>query len=336
MTPIVQIFLDGQDISARFNGRLIEARIDETDGEKSDRLRMKVWNGDGRLRKPAVGAVLTVLLGWQETGIAKQGAFKVQDVSKHGGPAYFDIGAEAAALDKTLKTQKNRNWKAPKTFGDIFKQVAGDNGLVAAVHGSISQLKIEKVIAQHGESDMHFATRLARSVGAIAKVSEGRLIIVPKGLGQGASGAAMGSLTVTPADLEDGWSLGARQRPKRGKSKAHMFDRKEGKRRTFSAGDASNGPDFIVPHIFGTEMEAKAACSARAGHFKRGEKHFRGPLRPGLIPPPAGGVIISAGFGDDDDHPWIIKHKSTAFHDGIKISFDAEPKAENPPAKEEK
>jgi phage protein D len=124
---------------------------------------MKVWNGGGRLRKPAKGATLMGMLGWKEVGIAKQGIFKVQEVTKHSGPAVFDIGAEAAALDKTLKTQKNRNWKPPKTYGDIFNQLASDNGLSPAVHGSISQL----MIAQHGESDMHFATRLARSVGKI-------------------------------------------------------------------------------------------------------------------------------------------------------------------------
>lgn len=336
MNPIVQIWLDGQDISGRFAGRVLEARIDETDGEKSDRLSLKVWNGDGLLRKPQVGVVLEVLLGWRETGIAKQGQFKVQEVTKHGEAASFDIGAEAASLDKTLKKQKNRNWKAPKTYGDVFNQLASDNGLSAAVHSSIAQIKIEKVVAQHGESDMHFATRLARSVGAIAKVSEGRLVVVPKGQGQSASGQELPPLVVTPSDLRDGWSLGAKQRPKRGKCKANVVDRKEGKRKTFSAGDESNGPDYVFPHIFASETEAKHAAASRSAQFKRGEAHFRGALRPGLIAPPAGGIIITQGFGDDDDRDWTIKHKSTAFHDGIVISFDCEVKATNPPAKEEK
>ncbi|MBB4199037.1 hypothetical protein CCR94_16215 [Rhodoblastus sphagnicola] len=335
MNPIVQIWLNGQDISGRLAGRVLAARIDETDGEKTDTLRLKVSNYDGRLSKPATGAVLEVVLGWRETGIAKQGSFKVQEVTKHGEAAVFDITAQAAQLDKTLKTQKNRNWKAPKTYGDVFQQLAGDNGLAAAVHASIAQIKIEKVVAQHGESDMHFATRLARSVGAIAKVAEGRLVIVPKGQGQSASGADIPALVVTPNDLHDGWSLGAKERPKRGKCKASMVDRASGKRKTFSAGDESNGPDYVFPHIFGTETEAKNAASAHSGHFKRNEAHFRGALRAGIIAPAAGGIITTSGFGDDDDRDWTIKHKSTAFHAGIEISFDCEVKAANPPAKED-
>lgn len=196
MTPIVEVWLNGQNISSRLAGRVLQAEIAETDGENTDTLRLSVSNYDGRLKKPAVGAVLDVRLGWQEVGIAKQGSFKVQEVTKHGEAARFDITAQAAGLDKTLKTQKNRNWQAPKTYGDVFKQIAGDNGLSAAVHGSIAQIKIEKVVAQHGESDMHFATRLARSVGAIAKVAEGKLVIVPKGQGESASGQSIPALAV--------------------------------------------------------------------------------------------------------------------------------------------
>jgi len=216
-----------------------------------------------------------------------------------------------------------------------FSSSSPDNGLTAAVHATVAAIKVAKVVAQHGESNMHLAMRLARSVGAIAKVADSKLVIVPKGQGQSASGQSIPALTVTPNDLRDGWSIGARQRPKRGKCKAHVVDRASGKRKTFSAGDESNGPDYVHPHIFGTETEAKNAASARSAHFKRGEAHFRASLRPGLIAPAAGGIITTSGFGDDDDRDWTIKHKITAFHAGIESNFQCEVKAENPPAKEE-
>lgn len=337
MTPIIQIWLNGQDISSRLAGRILHGSIDETDGEKTDELHLTISNYDGQLKKPATGATLEVRLGWQETGIVKAGQFKVQESEKHGEAAIFDVKAQAAALDNSLKTQKSRCWKAPKTYGDVFNQLASDNGLTASVHSSISQITIDKVLAQHGESDMHFAMRIARSVGAIAKMAQGRLVIVPKGAGQSASGGDIPSLTVKPSDLLDGWSIGNMERPKRGKCKTNMFDRTSGKRRQFSAGDSSNGPDYVFPEVFGSETEAKHAASGRSAHFKRHEAHFHGRLAPGIIPPAAGGVIETSGFGDDDDRAWTIKHLHTDFggDKGIEIGFQCEVKAENPPAQEE-
>jgi phage protein D len=330
MTPIVQIFLDGKDISSRMNGRILSGSIEETDGERTDKLTLTISNYDGKLAKPAKGAILKVSIGWQETGVAKAGEFKVQEVTKHGEVAVFHVTAQAAALDNSLKTQKGRCWKPPKTYGEVFKQLASDNNLTAAVHASIQSIKIDKVLAQHGESDMHFAMRIARGVGAIAKMAQGRLTIVPKGAGQSASGQALPPLIITPADLLAGWSLGDKERPKRGKCKAAVFDRKTAKHTQVDAGDASNGPDYVFPHIFGSTTEAKHAVSARSAAFKRGEKHFSGSFRPGLIPPPAGGILTTKGFKDDDDTDFTIKKLNTEWGArGIVIAFTAELKATN-------
>lgn len=337
MIPIVQIWLDGADISSRLAGRILHGSIDETDGEKTDELRLTISNYDGLLKKPAVGATLEVRLGWQETGIFKGGQFKVQETEKAGEAAVFEVKAQAASLDNSLKTQKSRSWKPPKTYGDVFNQLASDNNLTASVHQSIAQITIDKVLAQHGESDMHFATRIARSVGAIAKMAQGRLVIVPKGAGQTASGSNIPALTVTPSDLLDGWRIGNLERPKRGKCKANILDRASGSRKQVSAGDPSNGPDYVFPEIFGSKTEAKNAVSARSAHFKRHEAHFHGRLAPGIVPPPAGGLVETSGFGDDDDRDWTIKRLSTQFggEKGIEIAFQCEVKATNPPAKDE-
>lgn len=330
MIPIVQVFLNGQDISSRLNGRVISASIEETDGEHADRLDIQISNYDGRLAKPAKGAMLQIQLGWEEVGIVKAGQFKVQEVTKHGEQAVFHVTADAAALDNSLKTQKSRCWTPPKTYGDVFQQLASDNSLTAAVHSSIAQIKIDKVLAQHGESDMHFAMRIARGVGAIAKMAQGRLTIVPKGQGQSASGQALPPMIVTPSDLRAGWSIGDKERPKRGKCKANVFDRSTAKRTEVSAGDASNGPDYVFPHVFGSQTEANKAVAARSAQFKRGEKHFSGAFVAGLFPPPAGGILTSKGFGDDDDTDFTIKRLNTQWgHEGIVIAFQAELKAEN-------
>lgn len=333
MIPIIQIWLNGEDISGKFAGRVLRGAIHETDGEKTDELRLSISNHDGLLAKPKFGAVLQVRLGWDIASLVKAGEFKVQDVTKFGEAARFDIVAQAAALDNSLKTQKNRAWKAPKTFDDVFKQIAADNQLTAAIHSSVAQIPIDKVLAQHGESDMHFAMRIARGVGAIAKVAQGKLVIVPKGAAESASGQAVTALTVTPSDLTGEWSIGAPQRPKRGACKANIFDRSQGGRSHAEAGDSANGPDYIFPHIFGSATEAKNAVAARSAAFKRGEKHFQGVFRPGIVPPAAGGALKTEDFGDDDDTDWTIKDRTIDFGAGISIKFRAELKAVKPTAK---
>ncbi|MGO8738646.1 phage late control D family protein [Rhodoblastus sp.] len=328
MIPIIQIFLDGQDISSRFAGRIVSGEIHETDGEKTDELRLTISNYDGMLAKPAKGAIVDVSLGWVETGVVKAGQFKVLETTKVGEIAAFHVTAHAAQLDNSLKTQKFRSFAPPKTYGQVFQQIASDNNLSAAVHPSIAQIQIDAILAQHGESDMHFGMRIARGVGAILKMAQGYFTVVPKGAGQSASGQAIPALTVTPADLVGRWEIGDKERPKRGQSKANVFSRKTATRTVVSSGNSSDGPDYVHPQLFGSQTEAQNAVKARAAAFKRGQKHFRGTLRGGIFPPPAGGILTTQGFGDDDDANFSIKSLRSVFGEkGLAFSFDGEQQA---------
>ena len=313
MTPLVILSIGGA-VAGNVGKRAMSGEITEHDGEKADELRLTVSNFDGRLAKPARGTVVTVEVGFEETGIVKVGQFTITEVVKRGALAVFEITGHSADLKKTLKQQKARSWVKGKTLGDVVRQVAGDNGLSPAIAGELAAVKIDKIIAQVNESDMHLLTRLARHYGALFKVAEGKLLFVKKGSGQTAGGGAAASATVTPNDLEHDFQIADKDRPARGKIKAHHYDRATAKRKTIESGAGGGGgagdaPDFTFPQTFATEIEAQKAVDARKKDLQRKEKSFSGTFRTGFFGVAPGGVLASSGFGDDDDCAWTVKRR---------------------------
>lgn len=331
MRPRVVISLGGKALAEPLK-RVLSGSIVETDGDKADQLRLVISNHDGRLAKPRRGEVISIEVGWEETGVVKGGQFTITETVKVGAGAQFEVVGDAADLKKTLKRQKTRSWTKGKSLGDVMEQLASDNGLTLAMSAELRAIKIETTIAQTNESDMHLATRLGRTYGALVKVAEGRLLFVKRGAGRTASGAAAQSMTITPADLEDDFKITDRDRPRRSKIKAQHYDRATAKRKTIEseansdAGDA-DAPDYTLPQTFGSEEEAKKAVEAKRKELKRRGKSFSGTYRQGLIGPGAGGVLTTEHFGDDDDQDWSVKKRTIDFDaSGVSIKFEGEPK----------
>ncbi len=324
MTPIIVISLDGQDISSRLDGRILSGELSLHSGEHSDSLHLTLSNYDGMLAKPQRGAVLSVALGFQETGGAvDRGSFEVQQVTKRGAAAEFIVTAHSADLKKTLKIQKTRSW-IDKTLGDVVNQVASDNGLSPTIDGDLAGIQVD--VHQTGESDMHLLMRLARQFGALAKPSAGRLLFIKKGAGTTASGAGIETVTITPNDLEEDFQISDKDRPRRGKVKANFYDHRQAKRQLVTEGDGED-PDYTFPQLFGSQTAAQKATGARKGDFDRATKTFSGTLKTGDNGLVAGGALTTSGFGDDDDQDWIVKTVTDVFNDhGYVQRFSAETK----------
>lgn len=329
-TPVLQITIDGQDVSSTIFPRVLEGSVTRHDGEKADQFSLTLSNYDGRLAKPKRGATLTVALGFVEFGgPVDRGSYIVQQVTKIGPVAVFHVTGHSADLKKTLKTQKNRSWTAPKTLGDVLRDVARDNGLTAAIDPQLAQTKIDTIVAQTGESDMHLVTRLARRYGAIAKVAQGKLSFVPRGAGTAASGQALSAGSYEPADFE-AFRIVDSDRDVRGKSKCRAWDRSKARGTTYDGSAGDDGPDYLHPETFGSVSEAKAAAPARAKAFARGKKRFEGTLRAAAPVPVPGSAMTTAGFGDDDDQDWVVKTVSDRFSGsgggGLTTHVEGEPK----------
>ncbi len=327
MTPVLQISIDGRDVSSKINPRVIEGSVARHDGEHADRLELTISNFDGMLAKPKMGATLTVALGFAEFGgPADRGAYIVQEREKAGPEAIFRVGGESADLKKTLKTQRNRSWTKPKTLKDVFQDVAKDNGLTLSIDQAIGATAIDAIVAQTGESDMHFATRLGRRYGAIVKVAQGKLSVTPRGSGTSASGQALSAGTYRPSDFEV-FRIVETDRNVRGKSRCRAWDRSKAKGTIYDGSAGDDGPDYEHPETFGQASEAKAAAPARAKAFARGKKRFSGTLRAAAPVPAPGAAMTTAGFGDDDDQDWVVKTVTDRFgRHGLVTAIEAEPK----------
>ena len=326
-TPVLQISIDGRDVSGTINPRVIEGGVTRHDGEHADELSLTLSNYDGMLAKPKTGATLTVALGFAELGgPADRGAYIVQQVEKAGPEAVFRVSGQSADLKTTLKTQKNRSWTKPKTLKDVFQDVAQDNGLTLSIDPAIGAIAIESIVAQTGESDMHFATRLGRRYGAIVKVAQGRLSVTTRGSGASASGQALPGGTFAPSDFEQ-FRIVDTDRNFRGKSRCRAWDRSKARGTVYEGSAGDSGPDYEHPETFGQASEAKAAAPARAKEFARGKKRFTGTLRAAAPVPTPGSVITTAGFGDDDDQAWVVKTVTDHFgRHGLVTAIEAEPK----------
>ncbi|QGM46753.1 phage late control D family protein [Methylocystis heyeri] len=327
MIPVVTVSIDGNPLT-QVRKRAISGAIIESDGEKADSLNLEISNYDGRLKKPTRGQTVVVAVGWEEIGTVKVGQFIISTVSKKGPEAVFHVTGEAADLKKTLKGQKTRSWTAPKTLGDVFKQVAKDNGLSAAVDQTIASIKIEKIVAQTAESDMHLVTRLARHYGALATVKDGNLVVVPLGNGTTASGGAAASCQITPNDCES-FSFDENDRNARDKSHGTHYDRSKAKRSDVASqkGQPQDGaPDFTHVHLFGTQTEAQNHADGRKQKFDRDSRQAHFALRPGLTGVPPGGVVNASGFGDDDDTAWTVKSREFRWNkEGLAVTTTAQP-----------
>ncbi|MGO4871467.1 MAG: phage late control D family protein [Roseiarcus sp.] len=319
-TPIIQISIGGQDVSGAVGPRVVKGRVTRTDGEKADALELTLSNYDGMLAKPQRGATLSIGLGFVEFGGASdRGAYIIQDVTKNGVPAEFHVTGQSADLKKTLKTQKTRAWVAPKTLGDVLNEVAGDNGLAAAVDATLAALPIDMILAQTGESDMHLVMRLARRFDAVAKFASGKLAFVPKGAGTTASGAGIAAITIAPNDCE-AFSIHDSDRAVRGKSHAKVWNRKTATSTDLTGDAGDGGPDYAYPETFGSTAEATKASAGRASAFARGKKTLSATLRaPAPVPVP-GGVVTTQGFGDDDDVSFTIKKVEDEFDDKALVT----------------
>lgn len=329
-TPIVQVSLGGNPLS-QVQARALSGQIEESDGEKADKLTLEISNYDGQLQEPTTGQNVAVAVGWVETGLVKVGNFIITSVSQRGAKAVFHVGGDSADLHKTLKGQKTRSWTTPKTLGDVFSQLAQDNGLSAAIDQTIAQIGIETCIAQILESDMHLMTRLARHYGALAKVQDGNLVVVPRGGGTTASGAAAASCVVDVTDCLDGFSFETNDRNQRQSSAAVHYDRSKAKRQTMTSTESGSetGPGFVFAHIFGGQNEAQKHADARKGKFDRNTRSCSLPLRPLLVGVPPGGTIQTTGFVGSANAIWVSKTRTFAWdHAGLLVRMTGEPKGQ--------
>ena len=298
-TPAFRLLADGADITSQLADRLVSIRLTDQAGQVSDSLEIALDDREKRLPVPRQGAWLKVWLGYSqgESRPVFMGSFVVDEVTLSGGLRSMVISATAAAAAPELvKASRTQVWRNT-TLGEIVAEIAKRNGLQVQTKGNLSAIQIRHE-DQTNETDQAFLTRLAEKFKATIKPSNGYLVMLPRGSGEGA-----GTFTIEEEEVEPGWRAVLKNRGAYSQVRVRYLDRTTNTERVAEAG--SRGPQPVLEErgTFRDQAEAQRAAASRLQSLQAGEVRIslttRG--RPDIN---AEGLIVLRGFRPEVDGTW--------------------------------
>jgi len=123
--------------------------------------------------RPSFGDVVTLDLGYKDSGLIFVGKFFVQSSTITN--QYLSFRATGADWTDEIKKRKNRKWESID-IGGIVGKIAGEHGLGVKCDKS----HFFKHEAQAHESDMHFLHRLAKFLDATLSVKNATILFLDK------------------------------------------------------------------------------------------------------------------------------------------------------------
>ncbi len=195
--PVWRLSIDGADLSAMLEERLISLTLTDNRGFEADQLDIVLNDADGKLDIPARGVEIRLAIGWSDSGLVEKGTYIVDDVEHSGAPDTLSLRARSAELNGGLATQRERSWH-DTTVGDIVRTIAEECGLAAQISDALAVQKIDH-LDQTAESGANLLTRLSKQFDAIATVKNGALLFIPAASGLSASGKPLPAITITRA-----------------------------------------------------------------------------------------------------------------------------------------
>jgi phage protein D len=198
-TPRAEISVNGKPVASIFNERLISVTIVDKEGVTSDTVACELNDGNPFADIPRKGDIITVSLGYLETGVLDFGRYIADDPEVQCLPYKLSVNGKGTDMREKLKQHGARHWDK-KTVKDIVSDIAKDHELTAKVDGKVGGYTYDW-FGQEDESDIHVVERLARRHDALFSIKNGSLIFAAKGSGQSSSGAALTPVIATPVNI---------------------------------------------------------------------------------------------------------------------------------------
>jgi phage protein D len=280
--PICRVVVNGQDITSAIEQRLISIELTDNRGMEADQLTISLSDHDGLLAIPPRGAVVSLWLGWSDTGLVSKGSYTVDETEHSGAPDVLSIRARSADLRQGLTAKKERSWTG-QTLGAIVQTVAAAYGLSPVISAALSVLELAQV-DQANESDANLLSRLGQQFDAIASIKAGRLLFMPAGKSVTASGAPLPHITLTRAD-GDGHRFLQADRNSYSGARAFYYEVNSAEKKEAIAGGGDNLKD--LRHTYTDQQAALRAARAEWSRLQRGTATLSYTLargRPDLIP----------------------------------------------------
>jgi phage protein D len=281
-TPRCRLVVNGQDITAAVEQRLISLSLTDNRGLEADQLDIQLSDHDGTLAIPPRGARLHLWLGWSDTGLVDKGEFVVDEVEHSGAPDRLSLRARGADLRAGLKVKRDRSWQGQTVLG-ILQGIANSHGLRAVVDTALGQRRIEQ-LDQANESDANLLTRLGLDCDAVATIKAGHLLFLPTGASTSASGLALPHIELTRQDGDQHRYLQADRNSYSG-ARAQYYNAHSAQKKDVIAG--AEGNLKTLRHLYTDASSALVAARAEWHRLLRGTATLSYTLakgRPDLIP----------------------------------------------------
>lgn len=263
--PICRLEVDGRDITAAIEQRLISIELTDNRGLVADQLDVTLSDHDGRLVIPPKGATLRLWLGWSDTGLVDKGSYTVDETEHSGAPDQLNIRARCVDLSAGLKVKRERSWH-DETIESVVQAIAGAYGLGPLVSAALSAIKLVH-LDQANESDANLLSRLGQEHDAIATVKAGKLLFMPIGYATSASGLNLPHIPLTRRDGDQHRFLQADRDSYTG-VRAFYYDVNSAEKKEAIFGGGDNMKD--LRHSYTDQKTALVAARAEWNKLQRG------------------------------------------------------------------
>lgn len=358
LTPQAELTIDGRRFGTQAMSRIISISLTDKRGFEADELTIELDDHDGTIAIPKTGSKITLKLGYQETGLVEKGEYLVSEFTASGSPDRLSITARAADLAETLAEQVEKSWHK-KTLYEIIETISKKHGYPYKIAERYKQEKIAH-IDQTNESDASFMSRLAEQYDAIATIKNGKLLFIPAGESQTASGQPIPPTIITRAS-GDSHSFTYSSTNSYQAVRAYYTDKKTGQKKevivnkdnaypnkkttqqtktvkgkTFKAKKKENDNQKVntdgqkiktLRHLYATESGAWSGARGAFKKIQRGVAEFSITLavgRPDLYPETP--AIVKGFKPEIDAEAWLITEVSHKIDSGgytASIQFEA-------------
>jgi len=321
MTPIFKIDIGGKDYTAKVMDRLVELRLVDIAGWKSDYMEL-VLDDRESIKRPTHGAELILHIGYVGEPLIKKGTYIHDETEFSGPPKQMTLRAAAINFREKLKAPRTRSFD-DVTLGGLVAGIAGEHGYSAYVDDFLKDITIPH-IDQTTESDLRLLTRLGAQYDALFKAAGTSLILVPKG-GKKSDAVkdALGSITLTPEDVTS-WRIPRQDKSRYSGVRAYWYDYGAAKLDSVLAGDDS-GNVRELPTQYPNKEEAWQAANAKLERLNRSKADASITL-PGNPSLKAEGGLTLQGFREGVDDEYTITRVEHIYtkRGGYKSKVEAE------------
>ena len=198
-----EVTVNGEPVSSEFVALVLSITINQTgQGKTADTASVELDDDGGQILLPSDGDPISIALGWDDDAPTVQFDGTIDKVSSKGGRGSgrtVSISAKSADIVKGKAKQKRHKHKDSSSFKDVATAWGQDAGLTVTVHPDLASIQRD-YWGMHGESFLHWGSRIASDLAATFKVEGTQGVFAPRSGGTSVGGEALGTVTAIAGD----------------------------------------------------------------------------------------------------------------------------------------